>query len=487
MYIGYQIWRRVLRARGTILMWCLVTSPIWVIFTISASGLNLNFHEVMCSGPDGGEPWSYRRQLVDRRANLQWTSDGQHIVAVTNPFAEIHVVSGHGKKVRSILTGRKNDYNSPDLHPDGSRLVYATYGYKTEYSPGSCHGRDYEIATAALDGSDRQRLTEDLDSNMSPKWSPDGSRIAFAKLLGLSSKFKVGAIYPGDGKFAGVYTMAANGSDKRLVFPPRIAIRPGKGGGWSEWDLNLLAGPVWSGDGKKIAFSKSEFTLQYLDAGAVGDHFVEEVVYVMNSDGSGIVKLFDLEEASKNRGEPPVDVNYDIQYAEILSPLTWSPDDKEIWFLYRLSYGVELSDVTLAAVKVDGSGLREVSKAVPVGVNPSLEWSPDGTKILVSPGDPRYGRSGGNIAPSIYVVNADGSGLRRVIAATIATWSPDGSRIAVFSPYVESPSLKEKYENARAYLFTVAIDGSDSRVLVILDEDGRLKAVNEKCVWWVCW
>ncbi len=323
---------------------------------------------------------------------------------------------------------------------------------------------------------------------MSPKWSPEGSRIAFAKLLGLNSNIKGGGPYPGDGTFAGVYTMAANGSDKRLVFPARIPIKlPGKGGGSSEWDLNLLAGPVWSGDGKKIAFSKSELTLQHLDDGALGDRFVEEVVYVVNSDGSGIVKLFDLEEASKYRGEPPADVNDDIQNAEILSPLTWSPDDKEIWFLYRFSYGVGISDVTLAAVKVDGSGLLEVSKAVPVGVNPNLEWSPDGTKILVLPGDPRYARSGGNITPSIYVVNADGSGLRRVIAATIATWSPDGSRIAVFSPYVESPSLKKKYENARAYLFTVAIDGSDSRVLVILDEDGRLKAVNEKCVWWVCW
>ena len=76
---------------------------------------------------------------------------------------DIHVVWGNGEKVRSILTGRQNDYNSPDLHPDGSRLVYATYGYKTEYFPGSCNGRDYEIATAALDGSDRKRLTEGLE------------------------------------------------------------------------------------------------------------------------------------------------------------------------------------------------------------------------------------------------------------------------------------------------------------------------------------
>ncbi len=213
------------------------------------------------------------------------------------------------------MTGRQNDYNSPDLHPDGSRLVYATYGYETERFPGSpCSERDYEIATAASDGSDRLRLTEDLDSNMSPRWSPDGSRIAFAKLNRVN------------GAFEGIYTMAANGSDKRLVFPARVPTKlPGKEGGPWEGDLNLLAGPVWSGDGKKIVFAKGEANYKRLEDGAIGDHFVEEVVYVMNSDGSGIVKLFDLEEASKYRGEPPAGVNYDIHHEEILSPLTWSP------------------------------------------------------------------------------------------------------------------------------------------------------------------
>ena len=328
MYMGYQIWRRVLRARGTILMWCLVTSPIWVFYTLGACGLTLGF----CGNIMGGESWSHPSQLVDRRANLLWTPDGQHIVAVTKPFDDIHTVWGNGEKVRSILAGRQNDYNSPDLHPHGSRLVYATYGYETERFPGSsCSERDYEIATAASDGSDRQRLTEDLDSNLSPKWSPDGSRIAFAKLNGVN------------GSFAGVYTMAANGSDKRLVFPARIPRKlPGKEGGPSEADLYLQAGPVWSGDGKKIAFARSEGNYKRLNDGTIVDHFVEEVVYVMNSDGSGIVKLFDLEEASKYRGEPPVGVNYDIHYEEILSPLTWSPDDGEIWFLYRFSYGVGL-------------------------------------------------------------------------------------------------------------------------------------------------
>jgi Tol biopolymer transport system component len=57
-------------------------------------------------------------------------------------------------------------------------------------------------------------------------------------------------------------------------------------------------------------------------------------------------------------------------------------------------------------------------------------WSPDGRQFALvcvgvnTPTDPRY-------LPGVYVMNVDGSDLRRVVEDTDAsspTWSPDGTR-----------------------------------------------------------
>jgi hypothetical protein len=60
------------------------------------------------------------------------------------------------------------------------------------------------------------------------------------------------------------------------------------------------------------------------------------------------------------------------------------------------------------------------------------QWSPDGSTIVFQR------RLGGTKGPGVFVVNADGSGLRRVtnLRGWYPTWSQDGSRIAFASPTV---------------------------------------------------
>ena len=68
------------------------------------------------------------------------------------------------------------------------------------------------------------------------------------------------------------------------------------------------------------------------------------------------------------------------------------------------------------------------------------------------------------VGSQVYIADADGSGdYRRVADGSFASWSPDGFKIAVI-------------DFADDYLFTVAPDGSDVRVLVRREEDGDLKA-----------
>lgn len=70
-------------------------------------------------------------------------------------------------------------------------------------------------------------------------------------------------------------------------------------------------------------------------------------------------------------------------------------------------------------------------------LNTGAAWSPDGSKVAFT-----MSRDGN---PEIYVVNADGSGLRRLTrdpsTEASPTWSPDGSRIAFVSDRHGTPQI----------------------------------------------
>ena len=79
------------------------------------------------------------------------------------------------------------------------------------------------------DGSNVLRLTDDPAGEFMPTWSPDGSRIAFAR--------------EGDwaaGTFEAIYTMGSDGTDVRQV--------SSASGGSDFW-------PSWSPDGTRIVFA----------------------------------------------------------------------------------------------------------------------------------------------------------------------------------------------------------------------------------------
>lgn len=95
---------------------------------------------------------------------------------------------------------------------------------------------------------------------------------------------------------------------------------------------------------------------------------------------------------------------------------TWSPNGRQIAFVRAAG-----RFNSLFVVNADGTGLRQVTNDITVD---DPEWSPDGTKFAFSDG----GRD-------IYVMNVDGSGRRNLTANEVSnagdpSWSPDGSRIA---------------------------------------------------------
>src|SRR5256885_8849439 len=78
-------------------------------------------------------------------------------------------------------------------------------------------------------------------------------------------------------------------------------------------------------------------------------------------------------------------------------------------------------------MNLDGSGLRRLTRHPGIDFDPA--WSPDGTVIAFW----RALHRGKRETRQIFVVNADGSGLRRLTwgaNSEAPAWSPDGKRIA---------------------------------------------------------
>lgn len=210
--------------------------------------------------------------------------------------------------------------------------------------------------------------------------------------------------------------------------------------GFSEERCNFL--PRWSPDGSRISFLSTR-------ARNWGS-------YVMNADGSNPLYL-SAPLQHDTTGVWPVGWTPDgrvvLQAAKAgapvqtyvvkadgtgLAPLlapgddspAWSPDGSRMAFISNRD-----GTPRLHLSRADGSDVRKLSNLSGVDVfaplwgyleNGHSPWSPDGTRIA-------FMNFAGQTS-AIYVVNADGSGLRRLtdpaLDARFNGWSPSGTRIA---------------------------------------------------------
>jgi len=253
------------------------------------------------------------------------------------------------------------------------------------------HGTVYVVNA---DGSGQRRLARHV-RDFPPAWSPDGRKLAFVRDVGANSE---------------VYVVNADGSGER-----RLTRNPA-GGGF----------PAWSPDGRKIAFVRG--------VGGNGE------VYVMNADGSG----------QRNLTRNPADDWFSA----------WSPDGRKIAFVRSGRCWVCPANDKLYVMNADGSGQRRLARnarggAVPPSRPSPVSWSPDGRRIAFARGlrpNPKTARF--HVRMEVYVMNADGSGQRRLAYGAQPLWSPDGQRIA----FVRSGRLV-------GGLYVMNADGSGQRRL----------------------
>lgn len=218
------------------------------------------------------------------------------------------------------------------------------------------------LFVAKLDGSEVRQITSGPREDRTPKWSPDGRSIVFAGNL--------------DGN-EDVWIVDADGRNARNV----------------SRNLASDSHPSWSPDGKRIVFCSTR-----------GDGENDDV-YIVNVDGSGLVRLTD-------------------------NGLDWdtfpsfSPDGKRIAFrrlLRQRTPAGTLVNSEVMSMNADGTDVVNLSKHALFDGWPA--WSPDGRRIAFA--------SNRSDTFQLYVMNADGSNAAQVVASgqtdVRPQWLPDGT------------------------------------------------------------
>jgi Tol biopolymer transport system component len=156
----------------------------------------------------------------------------------------------------------------------------------------------------------------------------------------------------------------------------------------------------------------------------------------------------------------------------------WSPNGQQIAFISN-PYRQENVPSELYVVNADGSGPRKLTNGISGASTP--EWSPDGSEIAFADFDRRTSRSG------LYVIRSDGSNLSQLLEGgqpIIHRWSPDGRTITflrragkfwdLFLLDRESGAMKRLVR--RVTYSTIAWSPDGSKISFV--RQGRLRVVN---------
>jgi TolB protein len=137
----------------------------------------------------------YYYSQVDHEISPAWTRDGSEILYISNR-GHIHGTGGFWRmKVELDSEAHEIHYEEtnwkarPDFSPDGKRMVYASY-------LGGQSWHQLWVMPAA--GGDAFPISYGASDNVSPRWAPDGSKIAFISNRGGNTSLWVQTIPGGE-------------------------------------------------------------------------------------------------------------------------------------------------------------------------------------------------------------------------------------------------------------------------------------------------
>jgi dipeptidyl aminopeptidase/acylaminoacyl peptidase len=218
---------------------------------------------IYVSNPDGSDAQRLTEGVNDGWPS--WSPDGTRIVfsstrydpsiETCEPGADFHcptdlyVMNTHGLDITRLTSDPAPEYQ-PVWSPEGGHIAFLDAGNR-EMAPGE-FAMAPRVFTIGIDGADPQPVSSGKGgSDFSPSWSPDSGQLVFA------------AIWNEDW---GIWVVNADGTDEHAI------VGPGR----------YVDDPVWSPDGKLIAFVGNSTT---------ADLSPQNALYVMRPDGSGVQRL----------------------------------------------------------------------------------------------------------------------------------------------------------------------------------------------------
>jgi Tol biopolymer transport system component len=199
-----------------------------------------------------------------------WSPDGARLACEgqghTDPsLTGVYTLrSSDGGDLQRVTSDPTGDDCPSDYSPNGKRLVITRANEST-----------YALYTVKLDGSGLKQITPDgMDFNFcNGSWSPQGNEIVFS------------AHVPNGDYHSSIWVVHFNGSGLRQIQVPGPC-----GGLISDPTTIGCFNPVWSPDGRKIAFGRNPADEQ-------------RDLYTVNADGSGLFQVTHTPDISEFNGD----------------------------------------------------------------------------------------------------------------------------------------------------------------------------------------
>jgi hypothetical protein len=244
---------------------------------------------------------------------------------------QIWLVHADGTNLHELAPGTPVGKASPDISPDGSKVIFNDWKDPTQIWEVSIEG-----GQPVLVSTDCAAAATCLEHD--PTYSPDGKRVAFMRVEGFGSSSESSVI--------GVRDLETH--QVTLLETTRVLLSTGD-----------LAQPTWSPDGLQIAYHRNTQT-------PTDERPTKIRIEIVNVDGTGLREL-PAPAGEAKAGDPG-----------------WSPDGSLIVFSTmpnREGEGDGNGSLGIFTINPDGTGLTDLcGSCLQGGIAPS--WTPDGKHIL---------------------------------------------------------------------------------------------------------